>query len=177
MAVVELQRILHDENELPWDEAWGIVTQTMAYTNHTLLPEALEKWSVPRFSKSPAPSFLPSIFEINKRLIETIEVAYPGDADKKRSMSLIEEGGVQMVRMANLAVVGSHSVNGVAAHHTELLKKHPLRRLRCFLSPARINNKTNGITPRRWLLGLQPAKLSNLITSKIGDCLGSGVPR
>ncbi len=166
LAVVELLRILHDENELPWDEAWAIVTKTMAYTNHTLLPEALEKWSVPLFQKV-LPRHLQLIFEINKRLIETIEAAYPGDSEKKRSMSLIEEGGVQMVRMANLAVVGSHSVNGVAALHTELLKKHLFADFDAFY-PGRINNKTNGITPRRWLLASNP-KLSHLITSKIGD--------
>ena len=166
LAIVELMRILHDENELPWDEAWGIVTRTMAYTNHTLLPEALEKWSVPLFQKV-LPRHLQLILEINKRLIETIEAAYPGDSGKKRSMSLIEEGGVQMVRMANLAVVGSHSVNGVAALHTELLKKHLFADFDAFY-PGRINNKTNGITPRRWLLASNP-RLSYLITSKIGD--------
>jgi glycogen phosphorylase len=166
LAVVELLRILHDENELPWDEAWGIVTKTMAYTNHTLLPEALEKWSVPLFQKV-LPRHLQLILEINKRLIATIEAAYPGDSEKKRTMSLIEEGGVQMVRMANVAVVGSHSVNGVAALHTELLKKHLFADFDAFY-PGRFNNKTNGITPRRWLLASNP-KLSDLITSKIGD--------
>ena len=166
LAVVELLRILHDENELPWDEAWDIVTKTMAYTNHTLLPEALEKWSVPLFQKV-LPRHLQLIFEINKRLMATIEAAYPGDSEKKRNMSLIEEGGVQMVRMANVAVVGSHSVNGVAALHTELLKKHLFADFDAFY-PGRINNKTNGITPRRWLLASNP-RLSNLITSKIGD--------
>jgi starch phosphorylase len=166
LAVVELLRILHDENELPWDEAWSIVTRTMAYTNHTLLPEALEKWSVPLFQKV-LPRHLQLIFEINKRLIETIEAAYPGDSGKKRAMSLIEEGNVQMVRMAHLAVVGSHSVNGVAALHTELLKKHLFANFNTFY-PGRFNNKTNGITPRRWLLASNP-KLSELITSKIGD--------
>ena len=166
LAVVELLRILHDENELSWDEAWDIVTKTFAYTNHTLLPEALEKWSVPLFQKV-LPRHLQLIFEINKRLIETIEAAYPGDAAKLRSMSLIEEGGVQMVRMANLAVVGSHSVNGVAALHTELLKKHLFADFDAFY-PGRINNKTNGITPRRWLLAANP-RLSDLITGKIGD--------
>jgi starch phosphorylase len=138
----------------------------MAYTNHTLLPEALEKWSVPLFQKV-LPRHLQLIFEINRRLIESIEKAYPGDSEKKRSMSLIEEGNVQMVRMANLAVVGSHSVNGVAALHTELLKKHLFADFDAFY-PGKINNKTNGITPRRWLLASNP-KLSNLISSKIGE--------
>jgi starch phosphorylase len=121
---------------------------------------------VPLFQKV-LPRHLQLIFEINKRLIETIEAAYPGDSEKKRSMSLIEEGSVQMVRMANLAVVGGHSVNGVAALHTELLKKHLFADFDAFY-PGRINNKTNGITPRRWLLASNP-KLSNLISSKIGD--------
>jgi starch phosphorylase len=166
VAVLELQRILHDENGLSWDEAWGIVTKTFAYTNHTLLPEALEKWSVPLFQKV-LPRHLQLIFEINKRLLETVEVAYPGDSHKKQVMSLIEEGGVQMIRMANLAVVGSHSVNGVAALHTELLKKHLFFDFNIFY-PGKFNNKTNGITPRRWLQASNP-RLSELITSKIGD--------
>lgn len=166
VAVVELLRILHDENEIPWDEAWGIVTKVFAYTNHTLLPEALEKWSVPLFQKV-LPRHLQLIFEINRRLIETIELAYPGDSQKKQSMSLIEEGHVQMVRMANLAVVASHSVNGVAALHTELLKKHLFADFDAFY-PGKFNNKTNGITPRRWLQASNP-RLAELITSKIGD--------
>jgi starch phosphorylase len=166
IAVVELQRILHDEIELPWDEAWDIVTKTFAYTNHTLLPEALEKWSVPLFQKV-LPRHLQIIFEINRRLLETVEARYPGDAAKKRSMSLIEESGVQMIRMANLAVVGSHSVNGVAALHTELLKKHLFADFDAFY-PGKFNNKTNGITPRRWLQASNP-RLSHLINSKIGD--------
>lgn len=165
IAVVEFQRILHDELELPWDEAWDIVTRTFAYTNHTLLPEALEKWSVPLFQKV-LPRHLQLIFEINKRLLETVEARYPGDAQKKQVMSLIEEGGVQMIRMANLAVVGSHSVNGVAALHTELLKKHLFADFDAFY-PGKFNNKTNGITPRRWLQASNP-RLSDLITSKIG---------
>ncbi len=166
LAVVELMRILQDEERVSWDEAWSIVTKTFAYTNHTLLPEALEKWSVPLFQKV-LPRHLQIIFEINKRLLEEVEQRWPGDSNKKRSMSLIEEGGVQMVRMANLAVVGSHSVNGVAALHTELLKKHLFADFDAFY-PGKINNKTNGITPRRWLQAANP-RLSKLITSKIGD--------
>jgi starch phosphorylase len=166
IAVVELMRILHDEHHLPWDDAWSIVTRTFAYTNHTLLPEALEKWSVPLFQKV-LPRHLQLIFEINKRLLDTVEVKYPGDSQKKKVMSLIEEGGVQMIRMANLAVVGSHSVNGVAALHTELLKKHLFADFDAFY-PGKFNNKTNGITPRRWLQASNP-RLSELITSKIGD--------
>jgi starch phosphorylase len=166
IAVVELMRILHDENEMPWDEAWSIVTRTFAYTNHTLLPEALERWSVPLFQKV-LPRHLQLIFEINKRLLEAVEAKYPGDSHKKQVMSLIEEGGVQMIRMANLAVVGSHSVNGVAALHTELLKKHLFADFDAFY-PGKFNNKTNGITPRRWLQASNQ-RLSKLITSKIGD--------
>jgi starch phosphorylase len=166
LAVVELLRILHDEERLAWDDAWAIVTQVFGYTNHTLLPEALEKWSVPLFQKV-LPRHLQLIFEINRRLLESVEAAYPGDEAKKRSMSLIEEGGVQRVRMANLAVVGSHSVNGVAALHTELLKKHLFYDFNEFY-PGKFNNKTNGITPRRWLHAANP-RLSALITSKIGD--------
>jgi len=165
VAVVELLRILHDENEFSWDDAWDIITKTFAYTNHTLLPEALEKWSVPLFQKV-LPRHLQLIFEINKRLLETVEARYPGDAHKKQVMSLIEEGGVQMIRMAHLAVVGSHSVNGVAALHTELLKKHLFAEFDAFY-PGKFNNKTNGITPRRWLLASN-SRLSKLIDSKIG---------
>jgi len=166
VAVLELLRILHDEHEMAWDPAWEIVTKVFAYTNHTLLPEALEKWSVPLFQKV-LPRHLQLVFEINKRLIESIEARYPGDPEKKRVMSLIEEGSTQMIRMANLAVVGSHSVNGVAALHTELLKKHLFADFNEFY-PGKINNKTNGITPRRWLQASNP-RLSHLITSKIGD--------
>jgi starch phosphorylase len=166
LAVVELMRILQDEESMPWDEAWDIVTKTFGYTNHTLLPEALEKWSVPLFQKV-LPRHLQFIYEINKRLLDSVEARWPGDAAKKQSMSLIEEGEVQRVRMANLAVVGSHSVNGVAALHTELLKKHLFADFNEFY-PAKINNKTNGITPRRWLHAANP-RLSELITSKLGD--------
>ena len=166
MAVLELLRILHDEERLPWDEAWDIVTRTLAYTNHTLLPEALEKWSVGLF-RNILPRHLQLVYEINRRLLESVEAAYPGDSEKKRSMSLIEEGPHQSVRMANLAVVGSHSVNGVAALHTELLKLHLFHDFDAFY-PGKFNNKTNGITPRRWLQAANP-RLSELITSRIGD--------
>ena len=165
IAVVELQRILHDEYGMPWDKAWSIVTRTFAYTNHTLLPEALEKWSVGLFQKV-VPRHLQIIFEINKRFLEEVEAKWPGDTEMKQHLSLIEEGSVQMVRMAHLAVVGGHSVNGVAALHTELLKKDLFPDFDA-LYPGKINNKTNGITPRRWLLACNP-RLSELITSKIG---------
>jgi starch phosphorylase len=166
VAVVELLRILHDEEGLGWDEAWSIVTRTLSYTNHTLLPEALEKWSVPLFGKV-LPRHLQLIFEINKRFLETVEATWPGDDRRKRELSLIEEGGVQMVRMANLAVVGSHKVNGVAAMHTALLRKDLFPDFD-HLYPGKFVNVTNGVTPRRWLQAANP-RLCELITSRIGD--------
>jgi glycogen phosphorylase len=165
IAVVELQRILHDEYGMSWDEGWSIVTRTFSYTNHTLLPEALEKWSVGLFQKV-LPRHLQIIFEINKRFLEQVEAKWPGDTVMKQTLSLIEEGGMQMVRMAHLSVVGSHSVNGVAELHTELLKRQLFPQFD-ILYPGKFNNKTNGITPRRWLLACNP-RLSALITSKIG---------
>ncbi len=165
IAVAELQRLLHDVHGLPWDQAWAIVTKTLAYTNHTLLPEALEKWSVGLFKKV-IPRHLQIIFEINKHFLDEVEAKWPGDVQKKRALSIIEEGPVQMVRMAHLAVIGSHSVNGVAALHTQLLKKDLFPEFD-ELYPGKFNNKTNGITPRRWLLACNPG-LSHLITEKIG---------
>ena len=165
IAVAELQRLLHDVHGLGWNEAWSIVTRTFAYTNHTLMPEALEKWSVGLLQKV-IPRHLQIIFEINKHFLDEVEKIWPGDVEKKRVLSLIEEGPVQMVRMAHLAVVGSHSVNGVAELHTQLLKTQLFPEFN-ELYPGKINNKTNGITPRRWLLACNP-RLSNLITSKIG---------
>ena len=165
IAVVELQRILHDEHGMTWEKAWSIVIRTFAYTNHTLLPEALEKWSVALFQKV-VPRHLQIIFEINERFMEEVEAKWPGDAKKKQILSLIEEGPAQMVRMAHLSVVGGHSVNGVAALHTKLLKKDLFPEFDA-LYPGKFNNKTNGITPRRWLLACNP-RLSGLITSRIG---------
>jgi starch phosphorylase len=165
IAVVELQRILHDEHGMTWEKAWSIVIRTFAYTNHTLLPEALEKWSVALFQKV-VPRHLQLIFEINKRFMVEVEAKWPGDAKKKQILSLIEEGPAQMVRMAHLSVVGGHSVNGVAALHTKLLKKDLFPEFDA-LYPGKFNNKTNGITPRRWLLACNP-RLSGLITSRIG---------
>ncbi len=165
IAVVELMRLFYDEEGMDWDTAWDLVTRTFAYTNHTLLPEALEKWSVGLFEKV-LPRHLQIIFEINKRFLETVEEKWPGDAAKKRTLSLIEEGGGKMVRMAHLSVVGSHSVNGVAALHTRLLKSDLFPEFDA-LYPGKFNNKTNGITPRRWLLACNP-ELAKLITSKIG---------
>ena len=165
ITVVELQRLLHDEYGLAWEKAWSIVTRTLAYTNHTLLPEALEKWSVGLFQKV-LPRHLQIIFEANKRFLLEVEKRWPGDLEKVRKLSLIEEGDHQMVRMANLAVIGSHSVNGVAALHTQLLKSDLFPEFD-ELYPGKFNNKTNGITPRRWLLACNP-RLSGLISSRIG---------
>ena len=165
VAIVELMRLFHDEYGMPWEKAWGLVTRTFAYTNHTLLPEALEKWSVGLFQKV-LPRHLQIIFEINKRFLEEVEAKWPGDAEKKRVLSIIEEGHQQRVRMAHLSVVGGHSVNGVAALHTKLIKSDLFPEFD-QLYPGKFNNKTNGITPRRWLLACNP-RLSTLITSKIG---------
>jgi starch phosphorylase len=165
IAIVELLRLFHDEHGMSWEKAWGLVTRTFAYTNHTLLPEALERWSVGLFQKV-LPRHLQLIFEINKRHLEQVEARWPGDVQRKRQLSIIEEGQTQMVRMAHLSVVGSFSVNGVAALHTQLLKSDLFPEFDQFY-PGKFNNKTNGITPRRWLLACNP-RLSHLITSKIG---------
>ncbi|MEZ5278377.1 MAG: glycogen/starch/alpha-glucan phosphorylase [Opitutaceae bacterium] len=166
VAVAELMRILVDEEMLEWSHAWSIVTQTFGYTNHTLLPEALEKWGVPLFERI-LPRHLQIIYRINSELMETVEEKWPGDVSKKQVLSLIEENGSKMIRMANLAVVGSHSVNGVAAIHSQLIKSHLFPEF-AELYPDRFNNKTNGITPRRWLLACN-RRLAQLITSRIGD--------
>ncbi len=166
VAVAELMRILLDENDFTWEGAWEIITATFGYTNHTLLPEALEKWGVPLFERV-LPRHKQIIFEINRRLMETVEARWPGDDQKKAACSIIDEGGSKSIRMANLAVVGSHAVNGVAALHTELLKKDLFPEFDS-LYPGKFQNKTNGITPRRWLLDCNPA-LSKLITAKLGS--------
>jgi starch phosphorylase len=165
VAIVELMRVFHDEHGMTWEKSWGLVTRTFGYTNHTLLPEALEKWSVALFHKV-LPRHLQIILEINKRFLEEVEAHWPGDSGKKRALSIIEEGHVQMVRMAHLSVVGSFSVNGVAALHTRLIKSDLFPEFDA-LYPGKFNNKTNGITPRRWLLACNP-RLSELITKKIG---------
>lgn len=166
VAVAELMRILLDEHDLTWERAWGIVTPTLSYTNHTLLPEALERWGVPLFERV-LPRHTQIIFEINRRLMETVEAKWPGDNQKKSVCSIIEEGGKKAFRMANLAVAGSHAVNGVAALHTELLKADLFPEFDA-LYPGKFRNKTNGITPRRWLLDCNPA-LAKLITAKLGS--------
>lgn len=166
IAVAELMRLLIDEHDLEWYEAWQITRQTMAYTNHTLLPEALERWSVSLF-KSLLPRLLEIIFQINADFLTEVSMRWPGDTDRLRRMSLIEEGHEQHVRMAYLAIVGSFSVNGVAQLHSELLQQGLFRDF-YELWPEKFNNKTNGVTPRRWLASCNP-ELAELITETIGD--------
>ncbi|OPZ77894.1 MAG: Maltodextrin phosphorylase [Alphaproteobacteria bacterium ADurb.Bin438] len=166
LAVAELMRILVDEHHMPWDSAMKITEQAVGYTNHTLLPEALEKWPVELLERV-VPRHMQIIYDINAKLIASIAAKYPGDAAKLQRMSLIEEGWKKQVRMANLAMVGSKSINGVAAIHSELVKKN-LAPDFYELWPEKFNNKTNGVTPRRWLLSSNP-DLANLITSKIGE--------
>jgi starch phosphorylase len=165
VAVAELMRLLVDEHNMDWDKAWSITQNTIAYTNHTLMPEALEKWSVDLFS-AVLPRHLEIIYEINHRFLEDIRSWYPKDEDLVARVSLIEEGMEKKVRMAHLATVGSHKVNGVAALHTELLKKDVLRDF-YHIWPEKFTNKTNGVTPRRWVLLSNP-ELAALITEKIG---------
>jgi starch phosphorylase len=166
VAVAELMRLLMDENGLDWDEAWTITSSTMAYTNHTLLPEALELWPVSMF-RGMLPRLLDIIYEVNARFIGEISQRWPGDNERIARMSLIAEGSEPMIRMAYLAIVASYSVNGVAALHSDLLVKGLFKDF-ADLWPDKFNNKTNGVTQRRWLAACNPA-LSKLITSKIGD--------
>lgn len=166
IAIAELMRILVDEHGMDWNQAWDITQKTFAYTNHTLMPEALEKWSVSLIQKL-LPRHMEIIYLINHLFLEQVRSWYPGNEQLVRDVSLIEEGEDKKVRMAHLACVGSHAINGVAALHTELLKKDTLRAF-AFLWPQKFYNKTNGVTPRRWLLLSNPL-LSQLITSKIGD--------
>ena len=166
MAVPELMRILLDEAQLGWDEAWDLTRQTLAYTNHTLLPEALEKWPLAWFQLL-LPRHAEIVLEINRRLLDEVRARFPGDEARVARVSLIEEGGERKVRMANLAIAGSHSTNGVAAIHSGLLRTVTVSDL-AELFPERFNNKTNGVTPRRWLLLANPA-LAGAITGAIGD--------
>lgn len=166
LAVPELMRILMDREGFGWEEAWDITVNTCAYTNHTIMPEALEKIPVPLLEKV-LPRHVEIIFEMNRRLMEEVGKRWPGDVDRLRRMSVIEEGPEKRVRMANLAIVGSHKVNGVSALHSEILKREVFRDF-AELYPERFTNKTNGITPRRWLLKANPG-LAQLITKKIGD--------
>jgi starch phosphorylase len=166
LAVVELMRLLVDKYDLEWEKAWDITRRTCAYTNHTLLSEALETWPVDMFGHL-LPRHLEIIYEINHVFLRDVSIQYFNDEDRVRRMSLIEEGGGKRVRMANLAIVGSHSVNGVAELHTRLLQERAFKDF-YDMFPERFNNKTNGITPRRWLLASNP-ELSGLISRHIGN--------
>ncbi|NQY25869.1 MAG: glycogen/starch/alpha-glucan phosphorylase [Piscirickettsiaceae bacterium] len=166
VAVAELMRLLMDEHNLSWDKAWKITTKTLAYTNHTLLPEALERWPVHMFGRL-LPRVLEIIYEINARFLSEVARRWPGDKDRLRRMSIIEEGHQQQVRMAHLAIVGSFSVNGVAALHSELLQKGLFHDF-YELWPNKFNNKTNGVTQRRWMAWCNP-ELSELITKTLDD--------
>jgi starch phosphorylase len=166
LAVPELLRILLDEAKLPWDKAWDLTCRTLAYTNHTLLPEALEKWPLPWFERL-LPRHLELVYEINRRFLDTVRAKFPGDYSRLGRVSLIEEGVPKRIRMAHVAIVGSHSTNGVAAIHTKLLKQTVVPDF-AELMPERFNNKTNGVTQRRFLLLANPA-LARVITDAIGD--------
>jgi len=166
MAIPELMRILLDDVHLGWDEAWDITQRTLAYTNHTLLPEALEKWPLAWFELM-LPRHLEIIFEINRRLLISVRNRFPDDEGKVQRVSLVDEDAGRKIRMANLAIVGSHSTNGVAAIHSQLLRATTVKDL-AEIFPERFSNKTNGVTPRRWLLLCNPS-LSRTITEAIGD--------
>ncbi|SHI93730.1 starch phosphorylase [Desulfatibacillum alkenivorans DSM 16219] len=166
LAVAELMRLLVDEYNLAWEKAWEITTKTCAYTNHTLLAEALEKWQVSMFENL-LPRPLEIIYEINKRFLRQVSLRYPENPEKMKQLSLIGEGEEKRVRMAHLAIVGSHSVNGVAALHSRLLMERELNHF-YQMFPERFNNKTNGVTPRRWLAAANPG-LARLISSAIGE--------
>ncbi len=166
ISVAELMRLLVDEHHMDWDKAWDITQKTFGYTNHTLLPEALEKWPLGLFGRF-LPRHLEIIYEINQRFLDQVRIKYPGDDGKLSRLSVIDESGEKYVRMANLACVGSHAINGVAALHSELVKETIL----CDfyqLWPEKFSNKTNGVTPRRWMVLSNP-RLTQLITDKIGD--------
>jgi starch phosphorylase len=165
LAIPELMRLLVDREKLDWDHAWQITRYSMGYTNHTILPEALERWGVPLLERL-LPRHMQIIYEINGRFLKRVAAAWPGDIGRLRRMSIIEEGAEKHVRMANLAIIGSCAVNGVAKLHSEILKNSLFRDFHQF-SPSQFSNKTNGITQRRWLLKANPG-LSNLITSAIG---------
>ncbi len=166
IAVAELMRLLVDEYMMDWEKAWSITQKTMAYTNHTLLPEALEKWSLPLFSQT-LPRHMEIIYEINRRFLDEVRKRYPGDNGRASRLSLIDESGMKYVRMAHLAAVGSHRINGVAALHSDLLTKTVLKDL-YDMYPERFINVTNGVTPRRWVALSNPG-LSALLTRTIGD--------
>lgn len=166
LTVAELMRLFVDEHQIPWDRAWEMTTATLGYTNHTLLPEALEKWPVPLVG-TVLPRHLQIIHEINHRFLQCVRARWPNDVERQRRMSIVEEGHPKLLRMAHLSIIGSHSVNGVAALHSELVKTSLVPDFHA-LWPERFHNKTNGITQRRWLLQANPM-LAQLITSTIGD--------
>jgi glycogen phosphorylase len=172
MAVPELMRILLDDAKLGWDEAWDITKRTLAYTNHTLLPEALEKWPVAWFERL-LPRHLAIIYEINWRLVKDVRAKFPGDEGRVERISIVDETDGRKIRMANLAIVGSHSTNGVAAIHSRLLRTMTVRDL-AEMFPERFSNKTNGVTPRRWLL-LSNSPLASVITAVIGNSWITGL--
>ena len=165
IAVAEMMRLLVDENAVDWDTAWNVTTHTLSYTNHTLMPEALERWPLSLFG-SLLPRHLEIIDEINRRHLDVVRAKFPGDEERVRRLSLIDETGERYVRMAHLATLGSHAVNGVAELHTELLKAHVLRDF-YDLTPEKFSNKTNGVTPRRWMVLSNP-RLANLLTARLG---------
>jgi starch phosphorylase len=166
IAIAELMRLLVDEHLLPWEEAWDVTRRTFAYTNHTLLPEALERWPLAVFARV-LPRHLEIIYEINARFLDEVRIRFLGDEGRIARLSLIDESGERYVRMAHLACVGSHAINGVAALHSELLKSDVLRDF-YELWPQKFSNKTNGVTPRRWMVLSNP-KLAGLITEQLGD--------
>src|SRR6266404_6013570 len=166
MAVAELIQMLLDDARLAWDKAWELTGKTLAYTNHTLLPEALEKWPAAWFEIL-LPRHLELIYEINRRLLDEVRVRFPGDEGRVQRISLVEEASPRKIRMANLAIVGSHSTNGVSAVHSKLLRTTTVKDL-AEMFPERFSNKTNGVTPRRWLREANPA-LAREITEVIGD--------
>lgn len=174
LAVAEMMRLLCDVHGLTWDEAWNITRESINYTNHTLLPEALEKWPVWLIERV-LPRHLQIIYDINQRFLDAVEKRFPGDADRKRRMSIIEEGGERYVRMANLAVIGSSSVNGVSALHSQLLKDQLFRDFDEF-EPGKILNQTNGVTPRRWMYKCNPGQTA-LLNRLIGPGWEADVAR
>jgi starch phosphorylase len=165
IAVAELMRLLVDEHSMEWDTAWSVTQHTLSYTNHTLMPEALEQWPRNLFG-SLLPRHLEIVDEINRRHLEDVRQRFPGDGERAQRLSLIDESGEKYVRMANLAALGSHAINGVAALHTELLKTHVLRDF-YELTPEKFSNKTNGVTPRRWMVLSNPG-LAQLLLSRLG---------
>jgi len=166
VAVPELMRLLMDIYFYDWDKAWKITQKVLCYTNHTLLPEAMEKWQLDLFARL-LPRHMQIIFEINRRFLDEVRLKYPGDDRRLRNMSIIDETGPRYVRMANLACIGTKAINGVAAMHTELLRRHTLADFN-DMYPGKIRNVTNGVTPRRWIAVSNP-RLTNLITEAIGE--------